>query len=116
VDLSDGLADGAARIAEASGVGIELEAARLPLHEDTVTAAARLGHDPVREALSGGDDYELLFTASPKRAGALRGALREAGDLRVTRIGTVTRGPGMTVVYADGRREALAGGYEHFVS
>jgi thiamine-monophosphate kinase len=115
VDLSDGLADGVARLAEASGLGIEIEAARLPLHAETVTAAASLGHDAVREALAGGDDYELLFTASPKRGGALRGALRQAGDIRVTRIGTVTRAPGLTVVFADGRREALAGGYEHFV-
>jgi len=114
IDLSDGLADGVARLADASGLGFELQAQALPIHPDTVAAAVGLGHDPVREALAGGDDYELLFTASPKRRGALRGVQRQIGDLRLTRIGTVTKAPGLTVVHADGRREPLTGGYEHF--
>jgi thiamine-monophosphate kinase len=114
IDLSDGLADGVARLAEASGVGFELQAEALPIHPDTVAAAVGLGHDPVREALAGGDDYELLFTVSSKRQGALRGVQRQIGDLRLTRIGTVTKAPGLTVVHADGRREPIAGGYEHF--
>jgi thiamine-monophosphate kinase len=116
VDLSDGLADGVARIAEASGVGMELHAASLPVHPDTLAAAAALGHDSVRAALGGGDDYELLFTVSPKRLGALKGVERLIGDLRLTRIGTVTRAPELTVVYADGSRGAITGGYEHFAS
>ena len=116
IDLSDGLADGVARLAEASGVGVELQAQALPIHPETVAAAVGLGHDPVREALAGGDDYELLFTVSAKRQGALRGVQRQIGDLRLTRIGTVTKAPGLTVVHADGRREPIAGGYEHFAS
>ena len=114
IDLSDGLADGVARIAEASGVGMELHAASLPVHPDTLAAAAALGHDSVRAALAGGDDSELLFTASPKRMGALKGVERLTGDLRLTRIGTVTRAPELTIVYADGSRGAITGGYEHF--
>jgi len=114
VDLSDGLADGVARLADASGLGFELQAQALPIHPDTVAAAVGLGHDPVREALAGGDDYELLFTVSPKRRGALCGVQRQIGDLRLTRIGTVTKAPGLTVVHADGRREPITGGYEHF--
>jgi thiamine-monophosphate kinase len=70
----------------------------------------------VREALAGGDDYELLFTVSPKRQGALRGVQRQIGDLQLTRIGTVTKTPGLTVVHGDGRREPITGGYEHFAS
>jgi thiamine-monophosphate kinase len=116
IDLSDGLADGIARLAAASGVGFELQAQALPIHPETVAAALGLGHDPVREALAGGDDYELLFTVSRKRRGAFRGAQRQIGDLRLTRIGTVTKAPGLTVVYADGRRESITGGFEHFAS
>jgi thiamine-monophosphate kinase len=116
IDLSDGLADGVARLPEASGVGYELQAQALPIHPETVAAAVGLGHDPVREALAGGDDYELLFTVSSKRQGALRGVQRQIGDLPLTRIGTVTKAPGLTVVHADGRREPIAGGYEHFAS
>jgi thiamine-monophosphate kinase len=70
----------------------------------------------VREALAGGDDYELLFTVSPKRQGALRGVRQQIGDLQLTRIGTVTKTPGLTVVHGDGRREPITGGYEHFAS
>jgi len=114
IDLSDGLADGLARLADASGVGFELQAQALPIHPETVAAAGGLGHDPVREALAGGDDYELLFTVSRKRQGALRGVRRHIGDLPLTRIGTVTKAPGLTVVYPDGRREPITGGYEHF--
>jgi thiamine-monophosphate kinase len=116
IDLSDGLADGLAHIARASGLGVEIDAAALPMHPDTVAAVQAAGRDPVREALAGGDDYELLFTAPAKRRGPLRAVERLADGLRLTRIGVVTRTPGVTIIHPDGRREAVTGGYEHFVS
>jgi thiamine-monophosphate kinase len=114
IDLSDGLADGLARLSEASGVGVEIAADALPLHPATVVAARALGRDPVHEALAGGDDYELLFTVSPRRRGALRGVERLVSGLALARIGTVTRAPGLVLLHPDGRREAVTGGYEHF--
>ena len=116
IDLSDGLADGLAHIARASGLGVEIDAAALPMHPDTVAAVQAAGRDPVREALAGGDDYELLFTAPAKRRGPLRAVERLADGLRLTRIGVVTRTPGVTIIHPDGRREVVTGGYEHFVS
>ena len=68
----------------------------------------------MREALAGGDDYELLFTAPAKRQGALSAVERQIGGLRLTRIGVVTKAPGLTIMHADGRREPITGGYEHF--
>src|SRR5206468_12479190 len=62
IDLSDGLADGLSQLAHASGLGIEIEATAIPLHAETVDAVRSAGRDPVREAVAGGDDYELLFT------------------------------------------------------
>ena len=71
---------------------------------------------PCAEALAGGDDYELLFTVSRKRRGALRGVQRQIGDVRLTRIGAVTKRQGTPIVHADGRRDAITGGYEHFTT
>ena len=116
MDLSDGLADGLRQLAAASGLGIEVMASELPLHPATVAAWSAVALDPVAETLKGGDDYELLFTASPKRRGALRAVSRLIGDVPLTKIGVVTRQPGITIVQPDGRRDAVDGGYEHFTS
>ena len=71
------------------------------------------GHDPVREAVAGGDDYELLFTVSPKRQGRLRAVGRLARGLPLTRIGVVTRDRAI-VLRRDGRDEALPASFAHF--
>jgi thiamine-monophosphate kinase len=114
VDLSDGLADGLARLAEASGVGIAIQAADVPVHAEAHAHFLAASRDPVCEAVSGGDDYELLFTVHPRRLGRLRAVERLISGLRLTRIGVVTRAPGLDIIHPDGRREAVAQGYEHF--
>jgi thiamine-monophosphate kinase len=113
VDLSDGLADGLRQLARASGVGVEVETASLPISDESRAWHAAAGSDPVAAALGGGDDYELLFTVRPRHRGRLRGARRRIGDLPITRIGVVTRGPGLVVRDASGGRE-LPHGFEHF--
>ena len=113
VDLSDGLADGLRQLARASGVGVELETAALPISGEARAWHAAAGTDPVAAALGGGDDYELLFTVRPRHRGRLRGARRRIGDLPITRIGVVTRGSDLVVRDASGSRE-LPHGFEHF--
>jgi thiamine-monophosphate kinase len=113
VDLSDGLADGLRQLALASGVGVEVETASLPISDEARAWHAAAGTDPVAAALGGGDDYELLFTVRPRHRGRLRGARRRIGDLPITRIGVVTRGRGLVVRDASGGRE-LPHGFEHF--
>ena len=73
MDLSDGLADGVRQIAEASGVGMTIDARRMPV-DPAARAMVRIAPASIRSwrALAGGDDYELLFTASPKLRGRLR--------------------------------------------
>ena len=78
MDLSDGLADGVRQIAEASKVGMTIERAAVPVDPAARTWFESRHVDPVTEALGGGDDYELLFTASPE----LRGRLRAVGAAR----------------------------------
>jgi thiamine-monophosphate kinase len=89
IDLSDGLADGLRQIAEASSVGVEVDAEALPI--DTATRAwfeAR-GDDAILASMSGGDDYELLLTVRPRLRKRLRAAERHGG-VSLTRIGVCT--------------------------
>lgn len=60
MDTSDGLADALLQTAAASGVSIEIDARKIPIHDETKEIAARLNLDPVDLALYGGEDYELL--------------------------------------------------------
>lgn len=101
LDVSDGLLRDARRLAEASEVTLEIDADALPLEPQHDSAAQRLGLDPLALALSGGEDYELLFTAQAgfsapwaRRIGAVQGKrpapleVRLAGAaLPVTRLG-----------------------------
>lgn len=107
LDVSDGVLIDADRLARASGVGIAIELAALPVSD---AAAARVaGDDAGRLALAtAGDDYELLFTA-PEGAG-VAGA---AGRLRVTRIGTVTAGAGVRAIGDLGDVTPARLGWEH---
>jgi thiamine-monophosphate kinase len=90
IDLSDGLAADLAQLARASGVAARLDPARLPLPPGFAGACARARQDPLRLALAGGEDYELLFSVRPSGPGA-RELARRLG-VRVTEIGRLERG------------------------
>jgi thiamine-monophosphate kinase len=115
VDLSDGLADGLRQLARASSVGLEIQADALPISSEATAWHAAAGTDALAGALGGGDDYELLFTVRPRHRGRLRGARRRIGDLPITRIGVVTRGPELVLRDAS-RSRPLPHGFEHFRS
>lgn len=66
IDLSDGLAGDVRHLLRASGVGAELSLSRIPFYPGLEAAAAALKKNALHLALSGGEDYELLFTASPR--------------------------------------------------
>ena len=116
VDLSDGLADGAQRIAEASGVGVTLDAGALPIDPEARRFFEAQGLDPVEESMAAGDDYELLVAVRPRARGRLAAAIRHGGA-PLTRVGRCTearavviRRPGDTA----GTETALPSGYTHF--
>jgi thiamine-monophosphate kinase len=113
IDLSDGLADAVRQVAVASEVGMTIDRDALPIGDEARAWHARAGSDPVEGAVTGGDDYELLFTVRPAHRGRLRGVLRQLGDLPVTRIGVVTRERAVLLRGVDGVRE-MPPGYEHF--
>ncbi|MEL6970894.1 MAG: thiamine-phosphate kinase [Bacteroidota bacterium] len=66
IDISDGVASELFHICRASGVGAYLEESGVPIHPDAQMLALRFKLDPITTALSGGEDYELLFTVKPE--------------------------------------------------
>ena len=112
MDLSDGLAEGLRQLAEASGVGAAIDAAALPLDQAARDWFEGLGADAVDEALTGGDDYELLFAVRPRLRGRLR-AVERHGAVRLTRIGSCTADRAL-VLRRDGSEQPLPRGFTHF--
>ena len=110
IDLSDGLSVDLAHICAESGVGAEIEAARIPVSE----ALTRFSRDPLDMALNGGEDFELLFTVRPARLAAVEAL---APKHRLTRIGRVIPGRKIRLVAVGGRKKLLRPrGFEHFLS
>jgi len=110
IDLSDGLARDLARLCRASGVGALVEQSALPIHPGLLSF--RVGEAPAL-ALSGGEDYELLFTTSEEASLA---GWRAVSELPLTRIGRVTEpGAGIRLRGPDGvERPLLPSGWDHF--
>ena len=111
IDVSDGLAGDLAHIAERSGVAATLEYEGIPR-----PAAFRRLKSPELErncVLSGGDDYELLFTA-PRAHRAELEALASELKIALTVIGATSAGGGITVLDGAGKPMAHRGGFDHF--
>jgi thiamine-monophosphate kinase len=113
VDLSDGLADAARQIASASQTGVILEAGSLPIHTGARMWTVRNGGDPVALAVTGGEDYELLFAVPPRGLRRFLGALKRCRGLAATEVGRLTTEPGAWL-HTSGRMEPLARGFVHF--
>jgi len=108
MDISDGLLADCGHIALASGVALQVERDRLPLSK---ALQAFLGRSQAQDAaLSGGDDYVLLFTVPPVRLSALQA---EGWPIHV--IGSVIAGEGVTLVDRSGLDITPSiRGYQHF--
>ena len=103
IDLSDGRSTDLAHLCEESGVTAEIDAESLP-----VDARATL-----EQALHGGEDYELLFTAAPKTA--VPSSLGGVSVHAIGRMGKRGREPLVAISKAGKKGTALvAGGWEHF--
>lgn len=104
IDISDGLSVDLQHMCEESGLRAEIDAARLPIAEGAT----------LDDALHGGDDYELLFTASERTKVPSR--IAAVAIHRIGRLLTAGRSkPRMTLVQPDGRSAPLAvKGWQHF--
>jgi len=98
MDLSDGLAVDLPRLARASKIGFKIELANLPLSRGA----------KIDDAISEGEDYELLFAISPDQSKKLQKQwCRKFPKLPLTRIGSLVQQPAI-------RNPQLPGGYVHF--
>jgi thiamine-monophosphate kinase len=113
IDVSDGLGIDAGRLARASGVRVSLDAERFPLSAALLAFAALDDQDAMALALSGGDDYELLFTVPEEREDALEAAVA-GGAVPVTRVGVVEPGSGAVLREGSGERDVALLGHDHF--
>jgi thiamine-monophosphate kinase len=117
IDLSDGLAGDLRHILDASGVGAELlktaipisRAAKVSAREDPFTKTA------LTAALTNGEDFELLFTVAAGDAVKLLDAWKKQfPKLRLSCIGKINPGTGITIRDKDGVRPLTVHGYVHF--
>ncbi len=115
IDISDGLLADLGHILELSSTGARLSLAELPLSGHFREKQPAFTEDLFFFPLSGGEDYELLFTAPPEKSAAIEALQRETGT-PMTAIGEITDAQGLSLFLADGS-EYRAGrrGYNHFV-
>jgi thiamine-monophosphate kinase len=121
IDLSDGLADAVQQVAAASRVGAIIEAAEIPVPDAARRVLAGQGSGAaspedswLRAAITGGEDYELLFTSPPRRRRTLMASLRHAQGVACTKIGRITRDRRLVLRRGEGGDEALPAGFAHF--
>jgi len=102
IDISDGLLIDLSHICDESRVGAVIYKDTVPLSKRLISAAKRLGKDPLEYALKGGEDYLLLFTSPEK-------SRRDS-----VRIGEIIS-KGKYIIDSEGKRKSFkAEGYEHF--
>jgi len=105
MDLSDGLGADLPRLAKASKLGFKIDKAALPL-----APGAKIDN-----AISDGEDYELLFAISPRDRAALERAWRKKfPKLPLTRVGSLTQPLNSASPARTSTSELLPGGYHHF--
>jgi thiamine-monophosphate kinase len=114
IDISDGVLADFGHIAEQSGVGGCLHIGDLPLSPHFRRCSADLSTLPRHLALTGGEDYELCFTAHCSSREKIQECMKKCG-IAVTRIGIVSRSVAVTAVYPDGNTYVShADGFTHF--
>lgn len=113
IDVSDGFSSDLGHVLDASGVGAEVWARKLPVHDDAIAAAREDGRTPIEHALHDGEDFELVFTAPAERITAL--VAHGLAGTPVAHVGWITAAREYVLVDPDGARRPMERrGYEHF--
>lgn len=116
IDVSDGLASEIQHICRQSEVGALILAERVPLDSETKEAAKLFGEEALDYALTGGEDFELLFTAPQEIAKELQAAFHKQFGFEGTQIGEIKDlASGVNLQHSPHRLTNLvARGFDHF--
>ncbi len=104
IDVSDGLSSEVNHICDESGVGARIDKNKIPISKKTMSTGKKLGIDPMKWALGGGEDFEIVFTVSPEN-------FDEVESIDPIIVGKIIE-EGRYLI-DDGKKE-LSGGYDHF--
>jgi thiamine-monophosphate kinase len=95
IDLSDGLARDAARLARESGLAAVLEPEKVPVAHGVARTAGKMGLDPAGLALYGGEEYALLIACPAREASGLKDSVKEQTGRGLIRVGKLEKGQGL---------------------
>jgi len=115
IDTSDGLSSDLAHIVEESRVGARLFADKIPISPSLKDFCMRLNFGPLEFALSGGEDYTLLCTISPRAADKIAKAFQKEFNRPLFPIGEIIDQKKIALVYPDGKTKLITPtGWDHF--
>ncbi|MEW6162565.1 MAG: thiamine-phosphate kinase [Nitrospirota bacterium] len=102
IDISDGLLIDLSRLCDESKVGARIYIKNIPMSSELKKTTSYLGIPPIKLALSGGEDYELLFTAPAEK------------KVKAIYIGDITESERVIVDISGREKTFSAEGYQHF--
>jgi thiamine-monophosphate kinase len=114
IDVSDGIAKDLSHICQESDTGALLHPSSVPMAKEMQQLAAQAGKDPMDWALHGGEDFELLFTASAQDRKEVEALTEATLGIPAARIGTITEGDRVKIQTSTGPENLSSGGYHHF--
>jgi thiamine-monophosphate kinase len=114
IDISDGIAKDLGHICEQSHTGALLQATSIPMSDALLKLAADAKKSPLDWALHGGEDYELLFTASSSDEEKIVSLITKVSGSPPTKIGAIIKEDGIWLEGVTGRTRLQSGGYMHF--
>ena len=110
IDISDGILSDLRHICAAGSVGFKIVEKRLPLSEDLISYAEIKGQDHYHYALTGGEEYELLFTSAKKLADLMKLTIN---NIPVVPVGEIIES-GFLIQRGDRAEEIAIDGFDHF--
>jgi thiamine-monophosphate kinase len=114
IDISDGLSTDLHHLSEQSGVGAVINSEKIPIAKTSGKLCTLLSKTALDYALNGGEDYELLFTVSPKLKSRIP---KSFNGIAIHEIGWITKETGRCYLLEHGRLKKLSpAGFDHFAA
>jgi thiamine-monophosphate kinase len=114
IDISDGIAKDLDHICQESNTGALLRTASVPMSIELRRLATEVDKSPLDWALHGGEDYELLFTASSADEEKIISLTTEVSGNPATKIGMIVDEDGVWLETHEGKKPLKPGGFIHF--